>query len=145
MLNWRNKYSTRISLVILTGYSFLTLISVFHHHKFEVKYTQTFQKQNDSSYESKTYQSGSGIECIIIHNYVSLHSTLLVSAFKLQIFKSQNHKIISFNLSHSVLTDYQRINQLRAPPIFTWFYKSSGNNSLISSKHGFVTKYKSVL
>jgi hypothetical protein len=116
---WHIKYRRKINLVICFGYCFIILLSVFHHHKYNFTYVKTIEESSNNKYGSLAWQYDSGIECIVHQNYVSLNTAIIISSFSGQIFKTPNYRLLTFNLDRSVFIDYQRINQLRAPPLFS--------------------------
>ena len=131
MKRWHIKYRRKINLVICFGYCFITLLSVFHHHKYDFTYVQSIQESSNSKYESLTWQYDSGIECLVQQNYVSLNTAIIISSFSGQIFKTPNYRLLTLNLDRSVFIDYRRINQLRAPPLFSWFNQKIRKQFLI--------------
>lgn len=116
---WQIKSRRKINLIICFGYCFITLLSVFHHHKYDFNYIKSIEESNNSKYESLAWLYDSGIECIVHQNYVSLNTAIIISSFSGQIIETPNCRLLTFNLDRSVFIDYQRINQLRAPPLFS--------------------------
>ena len=119
MRNWPTKYIKKINLTIFLSYSLIILLSAFHHHNFNFNFIQSFEKQNNVSSNSLSLQFDSGIKCIVHHNYISLNSALITSSLTSQISKKNNCRIIISRFNSFYSNDNQRINQLRAPPLFS--------------------------
>ena len=119
MRNWLTKNIKKINVTICLSYSLIILLTAFHHHNFNFNFNQSFEKQGNVATNYLNLQFDSGIKCIVHHNYISVNSAVIISSLVGQIFEKNNCRIVISRCDSFCSNDIHRINQLRAPPLFS--------------------------
>jgi len=110
------KYRKLISLLVLTSYLLISILTLFHYHPYEFNQLEVVKKQNSFDSNSQL-ASGYGSACIVYQNFNSLHSihfshtlTLLSDlVYKEVILPNNENSFPPFNI--------YSFTKLRAPPI----------------------------
>lgn len=115
MLNYNKKYKVLISSIVLSGYLFLSLITVFHFHRIEL--LNPFSITDWETHNTKINLINSGLNCFVIQNFNSLHTTITNDLFSDEVVLTDidyiNCLISSEKLSSYLFPSFY----LRAPPI----------------------------
>jgi hypothetical protein len=114
----QKSYHSKISLIILAGYLFITVLSIFHCHPFDFNAESIVDIGDKSKKTDPNFFIVSEMQCVIQNNYQALNNAQpqFSNAAKNHIFQLQ---FVTISYSENTLNNYiQSSNYLRAPPNF---------------------------
>ena len=109
-------YRQHIAKLVLISFSFVTTLSVFHYHNYDLFGEKSVNQQNQTKNSSQLFNDNLQIVCTIHFNYTKLHSInftdLSQKSFSIDIQEiNYNSPEIYYLLSSNKLS-----HNLRAPP-----------------------------
>jgi hypothetical protein len=109
-------YRQHIARFILISFSFVTILSVFHYHNFDLFGENSVKKQNKAEDSSQLLTADLQIVCTVQFNYTKLHS-INFSDLSQKSFSSdvQDLDYTSPEIFH-LLSTSKHSHNLRAPP-----------------------------
>lgn len=117
MKNLILKYRDFIGSIILWSYLLIFTLNIFHFHNYDFDRISAVDLANESKLQVQV--SGSGFECIIHQNFISLHTFTIPNSQSVNL-SDRGHLFSKFRI---IYTHINRINlsknHLRAPPIFS--------------------------
>jgi len=119
MNSWFQKYKSRMSFLILSGYLLTFSIGAFHFHHIDITFTNLIDNESNPTANHFFSLNGKVNECIIHQNFTSIQ-TAVTNLLK-EYHPIEPEKIIFSPLrdSISISTGYFVSNLLRAPPVFS--------------------------
>lgn len=115
---WFNKYSRRISSITLACYLIVIILSIFHHHQYDLNEPKAFTTENT---ETASYNAdlNSGFDCAIQHNLTQLHNFNLEFEASINFFVQNVEKFSSSDSNSLIPSTSSFPKQLRAPPSYS--------------------------
>ncbi len=114
MINNDRKYSALITSIVLTSYLFLSFATIFHFHHLEILNPDSITKHEN--HQSKLDLNYNGLNCFVIQNYNSLHTTITNDLSSNEIILADIDILVSLNQSNNLPSYSFTRFYLRAPP-----------------------------
>jgi hypothetical protein len=115
MIIHNKKYLALMASIVLASYLFLSLTTIFHFHHLEILNPGSITKQENNL--SKFQQNNNGLNCFVIQNYNSLHTTITNDLSAYVIIIADTDLFISFEQSDNLSSHPFTRFFLRAPPL----------------------------
>lgn len=110
------KYRGKIAIVVLSGYLLISVLSVFHYHKFDLLQNPEIKPHHSNTSSGFSKIGSSQFVCTIQLNYSHLHSVnisdLAISTFHIRFEDIDFIPVNNFKL----LSEFFISSKLRAPP-----------------------------
>jgi hypothetical protein len=114
MIIKKRKYTALIASILLSANLFLSVVSVFHFHHIEYDNPEALSKLENN--QSKFQHNNNGLNCFVIQNYNSLHTTITNNLSVNEIFIADIDVLLSLEQSNNIHSYSFTSFHLRAPP-----------------------------
>ena len=110
------KYYESIAKLILISFLFVTILTVFHYHHYNLLGQQSVKQQNQAENNTKFFNDNLQAVCTVLFNYTKLHS-VNYSDISYKTFSS-NFQGLNYKVSENYYlpSTSKRSHNLRAPP-----------------------------
>ena len=115
MINSQGKYNKLIAYIVLSSYLFLSAATVIHFHSIEI--LNPYSISADETNQSKFDSSNNGLNCFILQNFISLHTSITSILANNENNTDFTALLIRINKFHKLPSSLSASIYLRAPPI----------------------------